>query len=265
MGKQDSRVAWYGAARLFLLFLLEGFKMKSLSFFISLILCLLLMITQANSAPLQPLSYDMINGGGQAQGALYNYWDKNYSGWGSVSGFGPKTTTYENLSGGLGDLTDGIITSYHWYQIENISGTGPYVGWQLIENGPIVRNLTITFHFQQTVTIDEIGFHADNENFYNNGKTPKRVEITTNSKAYGFDIPDDLDFNPKFFNFSGLDLQSDSVDITFYARGGGGRAGEWVFIDEVTFNGVSAPLPSTLWLLGPGLLGLVRLGRLRKS
>ena len=50
-------------------------------------------------------SYEMPNGGGDASGGTYNYWDGSYSGSGST------TTDAAALSGGLGDLTDGIIAT----------------------------------------------------------------------------------------------------------------------------------------------------------
>src|SRR5438067_2130557 len=72
---------------------------------------------------LTPISYDMPNGFGRASGGMYNYWDKQYTGTGSTM------TDGALLTGGLGDLTDGVIAGGHWYDVENIQGTGPYVGW----------------------------------------------------------------------------------------------------------------------------------------
>ena len=33
------------------------------------------------------------------------------------------------LAAAWGDLTDGIIASSNWFNVENTAGTGPYVGW----------------------------------------------------------------------------------------------------------------------------------------
>src|SRR5215471_20513042 len=98
------------------------------------VLLAILWATQVFAIILTPLSYDMLNGNGQASGGAYNYWDKFYTGAGN--------TMQDNafLSGGLGDLTDGIVTNEHWFNVENSAGTGPYVGWLFL-------NPTVVFHF----------------------------------------------------------------------------------------------------------------------
>ena len=71
-------------------------------------------------------SYDMPNGAGQASGAGpsgFNYWDGTYNGSGNVHQDGAP------LSGGVGALTNGIISTQPFYLVENAAGTGPYVGW----------------------------------------------------------------------------------------------------------------------------------------
>ena len=71
------------------------------------------------AAFVSPVTYDMRNG----DTGSYNYWDKNYTGSGST------TTDSALLTGGLGDLTDGIVTTLNWYAAEPpTGGDGPYVG-----------------------------------------------------------------------------------------------------------------------------------------
>ncbi len=89
-------------------------------------------IGTANALQITPISYDMENGGGS------KYWDKKYNGTGNTS------VNYAPLSGGVGYLTDGIIPTQNWNDVEVADGTGPYVGW---EN----RNPVITFNFAGTV------------------------------------------------------------------------------------------------------------------
>ncbi|MBL8499530.1 MAG: hypothetical protein JNL77_02930, partial [Nitrosomonas sp.] len=72
-------------------------------------------------AALTPDSYNMLNG----NTGSYNYWDETYSGAGCV------TCDNAVLSGGRGDLTDGIIAADNWFVTEAPAGNGPYVGWTL--------------------------------------------------------------------------------------------------------------------------------------
>lgn len=58
----------------------------------------------------------MPNGNGTATGGFFNYWDRDYTGNGSVAPISaPHTNDGEALSGGLGDLTDGVIATQDWF------------------------------------------------------------------------------------------------------------------------------------------------------
>jgi hypothetical protein len=89
-------------------------------------LALVCVAAPARAAQIFASSYAMPNGYGTATGGNFNYWDLNYTGSGSTNVDGAP------LSGGLGDLTDGIIASGRWNTVENGAGTGPYVGWQTV-------------------------------------------------------------------------------------------------------------------------------------
>lgn len=105
------------------------------------------------------VSYDMPNGNGTATGGFFNYWDRDYTGNGSVAPISaPHTNDGEALSGGLGDLTDGVIATQDWFFVESAAGDGPYVGWQDIDP-------RITFHFASSVTIDTVTLHLADSTF----------------------------------------------------------------------------------------------------
>ena len=85
--------------------------------------------TFAAAGNVVPTSYDMLNG----QTGSFTYWDDSYNGTGSP------TTSGDLLTGGLGDLTDGVIATENWF-----STPGPYVGWDSITPTITVRATTIT-------------------------------------------------------------------------------------------------------------------------
>lgn len=176
---------------------------------------------------LMPSSYDMENGNGTASGGSFNYWDLNYTGSGST------TTDRAMLTGGLGDLTDGIVTDQNWFAIENNDGTGPYVGWRFSDP-------SILFHFDSTVNVTSMSFHFDDSNGAGGVSAPTGVTIEGNFYAIG----DQPGSDPFWFTVSGLNLQSDQVNVTL------NRGNEWVFLDEVQFNAV--PEPCSMVALGAG-------------
>ncbi len=73
----------------------------------------------ASAQAAMPTHYNMPNGYGMASGGSFNYWD------GSYSGSGDRSTDYAPLSGGLGDLTDGVIATQSWIEVENVEAPAP--------------------------------------------------------------------------------------------------------------------------------------------
>ena len=194
----------------------------------------------SQAAQISPISYDMPNGSGIASvSASNNYWDLNYSGVGST------TTDGAPLSGGLGDLTDGVIATQPWYAVENQAGSGPYVGWDL--RG--VLNPTISFHFAHSPIIRSISLWVDNS---------QGVDQPASIWIDGADTP----FTPLVslagpgeIRLEGLNLTGGTHTIQLRQRE------YWVMVSEVTFDG-AVPEPAT-WALMIGGFGLAG-GMLRR-
>jgi len=205
----------------------------------------------ALAAPVNPTSYDMHNGDGQASGGSYNYWDKNYSGIGST------TTDNALLSGGLGDLTDGVTTNQNWFSVENSAGTGPYVGWY----SQVTPTVAITFNFGGPVNIDTIRIHADDSAGAGGVSLPSRVDFTWAGGSAGAVVVDpSAGSEPSWLDFAGLGITgASSVTVTL------GYGNAWIFVDEVEFIGAPIPEPSTYALMALGLAGLGAVARRRRN
>lgn len=206
----------------------------------ALVLTSLLMSISSSAtfaATVGPVSYEMPNGYGQASGGNYNYWDKAYTGSGNTSADGAY------LSGGLGDLTDGIVTTLNWNSIENIGGTGPYVGWVDI-------NPTIIFHFATSVNISSISIHADDSAGGGGVNLPTSVAFNGGAAISVLD-PDASD-SPAYLTFSNLSLTGKDISITL------NRGNRWVFVDEISFVATPVPEPESyaMLLAGLGLLAV---------
>ena len=191
------------------------------------------------AAPLTVTSYSMPNGDGQASGGSYNYWDVAYTGAGST------TTDGAALSGGVGDLTDGVVATDFWYNTENGAGTGPYVGWYR----PATPDPTITFNFAGPVTINGIRVHIDNSNV-GGVIAPSKIFIDGADTAFAAPANGTIGF----VDFTGLNLTGSSHTLQFQQNGG-----SWTFVSEITFDGNAAGVPEpTAWSLmiaGFGLAG----------
>lgn len=172
----------------------------------------------------------------------YNYWDETYSGSGNTTANG------SFLSGGTGDLTDGIIAASSWNVTEPPAGNGPYVGWRHITP-------TITFHFSpKNVALDSITLYLDDRNGSGGVGAPSAVIID----GVIYDLSDPAGTGPFSVTLSNLGFYGSSVDVTLVDG-----VGSWVFLSEVTFDGEYVPEPG---VLGLTLFGLIAagLGRRRK-
>lgn len=193
--------------------------------------------TVGQAAQLVVTSYDTPNGDGQASGGSFNYWDKNYT------GSGAKTTDGAPLSGGVGDLTDGVVASDFWFNVENFAGEGPYVGWY----APHTLNPTVTFNLLGAPTVNEIRIHLDNSRV---GGVFSPAAILIDGINTAFTGPANGSIG--WVTFSGLNLAGTSHTIGFQQDLNG-----WVFVSEVQFlsGGVPEPAAWAMMLAGFGMVG----------
>ena len=194
---------------------------------------------------LNPKSYDLLNG--QLGGDVPNFFDDTYTGTGN------KHAVLAPLTGGLGDLTDGVIATTNW--------NGQYlryVGWASIDP-------KITFHFQNQVSLDDVRFYFDDAEF-GGVENPAGVTISNGTTSLFAPVSDPPGNAPFVFDFNTHGLSGTDFDVTLHRTfvNGGNR---WVMVSEVQFTGTegtaSVPEPSSMAILATGLVStaLVRLRR----
>ncbi len=193
----------------------------------------------ATAVPVFSTGYDMPNGDGQASGGSANYWDLAYSGSGNT------TVDGAPLSGGSGDLTDGVASTLPWFAIENGLGAGPYVGWY----SAATPNPVITFHFTGAPTIDTIRVHLDNTTV---GGVFAPQAILVDGVAISFVPPPLGDFG--FVTLGGLALTGNTHTIEFDQLNGN----SWTFVSEILFDGSDGGIPEPAsWALMLGGFGAI--------
>jgi len=111
-------------------------------------------------------TYDMRNGG---QGS-YFYHDDTYSNGGCSES---PACNYIPLSGGTGQLQDGVKATGNWNVDEAPAGPGPYVGWQSTSLNPV----EIVFHFDKPRLLDRILIFADDSDNTGGVDNPSKVEL----------------------------------------------------------------------------------------
>ncbi len=176
---------------------------------------------------LVPARYDMPNGYGVASTGKFNYWDRFYTGSGNT------TLDGAPLSGGVGDLTDGVVAAGNWDQVENIAGTGPYVGWRLVD--PL-----ISIDFASVVELSTLSIHFDDSNGSGGVRPPIQVIVN----GITFNVADPAGSTPFWVN---LDMSllpaADQWQVRLIRRS------EWTMASEFQFQGTAVPEPATAGLL----------------
>lgn len=170
---------------------------------------------------IQPLAYEMPNG----ESGAFTYFDDSYSGLGS------KETALSPLSGGVGDLTDGIAATENWFTDPSL-----YVGWRTVDP-------TISFYLPQGTTLSKIIVHVDDSNGAGGVFTPESVEVRSGNVIVSKTLADPRRSRPLAIDFPSLALTDQRVDVTINRR-----IGAWVMVSEVEFYGVTVPGPATLAL-----------------
>jgi len=181
-----------------------------------------------------PSAYAMPNG----NAGDYTYFDESYNGSGCVTCAGAA------LSGGLGDLTNGVIATTSWNVAEPPAGPGPYVGWRFV-------NPAITFSFAGVVNIDSVTISFDS-NAITGVFAPQSVTIAGQT----FPITAPAQAGPFSATFNNLGFVGSSLPISIT------RNGVWVFASEVQFQATAVPEPGTAALLLAG--GLLAAGIARR-
>jgi hypothetical protein len=213
------------------------------------------------ASQLMPISYSMNNGDSHS---FKTFHDDTYNGSGS-----PATDT-SFLSGGLGQLTDGLFGNDNF--LDTGCGGGSlvsycWVGW--VNTNPV----TITFNFGAVQVLSQVNVHGSDWNtdqiqfwdtavytFSNDGVNFGNT-ITRDTVA-GDHIPvaGDPQHNTAHFINQAVNQTAQYVQIqlspTFNT---GNNSGRFIFVDEVQFFGPDAvgvqnPEPATITMLAGGLL-----------
>ncbi len=182
----------------------------------------------AAQVPLPVQSYSMRNG----MAGTLSYFDDSYNGAGNNS------SALSPLSGGTGDLTDGVIPLFNW----NIT-PGPYVGWQ-------DRNEPITFFFGDVFVIDSVRVHFDVSGA-GGVAAPLGFDIDYGFGGQSFAVPAPVGLAP-----TSVLLQLDPGTIISEFTLTPSRGGQWTMLSEVEV--FTIPAPSTTCVLAGASLAARR-------
>lgn len=161
---------------------------------------------------LVPIAYDMLNG----EAGLYTYYDDDYD------GEGDNDVPLAPLSGGLGDLTNGVIATEHW----NYDPV-PYVAWKLIEP-------TITFHFADPSDVSVVTIYVEDSSSSSTVVAPSSVSISMSGTTLQFPVSDPPGDEPFSVSFTDLGLSGTQIEITLEDDNNPSR---YMMLSEVEFNG----------------------------
>jgi hypothetical protein len=197
-----------------------------------------LAVSAAPAATILPTSYEMPSPGNGS----FAYQDEQYNG----------TNSGGYLSGGFGDLTDGIVPPAHWnsYGGSNV----PWVGWQSFSP-------TIIFHFAPGTLLDLVSFAFDNS--YDGGVAPPAsVTLVADGQTLAL-TPVNVAGNPIYsvaFDFGGLAVTDLAATLN--------RGSQWTMLGEVSFEGSMAASPTpepASWAMMLGGFGAIGAAIRRRS
>lgn len=160
---------------------------------------------------LMPIAYDMLNG----ETGSYTYFDDTYDGQGDTG------TPLAPLSGGVGDLTDGVIATAHWDETP-----APYVSWKSIDP-------TINVHFAGPAVIETVTLFFDDSNGSGGVYPPTNVTIKVGGTTLNFPVTDPPSGDPFSVSFTDLNLTGDRLDLTLNDY----SSSRYMMLSEMQFYG----------------------------
>lgn len=188
----------------------------------------------AFAVSVSPTDYTMRNG----STGLFTYFDDTYNGSGNT------TSPGAILSGGLGDLTDGVIATEDWYAAEQ-AGSGPYVGWPQSGRVGRVSDPTITFNFAETLAFNSVTvFFADSDGY---GSVDGPSAVAVNGQY--FEVADPVtDGVPSSVILDITGQVTDQLTVQLFHN----NSWKWMFVSEIQFDaGALSAVPAPA---GGGLL-----------
>lgn len=186
----------------------------------------------ATAETILPTSYSMRNG----EIGAFAYLDDSYN------GSGDPTVQLSDLSGGLGDLTDGVIPDQRWSQLPSA-----YVGWRSVD--PVIR-----FEFEQMAKFQQVTFYFDDTEGQGQVNAPAQIRLTDGIRTKEMNVNDTPQGGQLVVAIDNVGLTGDYVEATIM------RGAAWMMLGEVQFDGEFVPEPSSFSAscLGLGVLAVIR-------
>jgi hypothetical protein len=199
------------------------------------------------AVPISVLYYDTPNG---TLGGL-PYLDEFYACQGIVACTpqGNNLLSGAPLTGGLGDLTDGVIANQNW----DINAT-PYIGWA--DTNPLIE-----FHFAPTHVINTVTISFDDSDGQGGVSLPLSVTFGNGINTLNIVVDEAPGSAPVSISFDVA-----SLGATDYLSVMPNRKISWTFISEVAFDGDPTPVPEpdSATLFATAFLATLAAGAIRR-